>query len=144
MRPWILIAALVVPLSLSAQDSYQPLGEVQLGTSSASFDEDSVRGPRVQVTREEGGHWTGRIGDMVVDGIERPNGVRGANFALYVERVSDGTIVRGNLLTRTVFIKIPHDEQQRYYLRYTLKGVADTTHPPAAQFALAVAGASIR
>ncbi len=144
MRPWILIAALVVPLSLSAQDSYQPLGEVQLVGSSASFDEDSVRGPQVQVTRERNGHWTGRIGDLVVDGVERPNGVRGANFALYVERVSDGIIVRGNLLTRTVYVRIPDDEQQRYYLRYTLKGMADTSAPPAAQFALAVAGASVR
>src|SRR5688572_21596574 len=98
MRSLLLVAALVAPLSLSAQDSYRPLGEIQLGSSSASFDESSVRGPRVLVTAQGDGRWTGRIGDLVVDGTERANGIRGANFALYVERVSDGIMVRGNLL----------------------------------------------
>lgn len=142
MRSLLVVAALVVPLSISAQgETYRPIGEVQLGSSSASFDESSVRGPRVQVTRGSNGRWTGRIGDLIIDGTERKNGVRGANFALYVERVDDGLMVRGNLLTRTISVKIPDDPQERYYRRWTLKGQADTSSPPPAHFALAIAGA---
>lgn len=141
MRRIALAAALLLPSLLLAQDGFRALGEIQTADSSAAFDANSVRGPQVQVTREGKDQWRGWVRGMAIDGTERKNGLRGANFALYVERVKGGVQVRGNLDTRTVNIHIPDDPQQRFHRRLTLKGLADTEQPPAAQFALAAVAA---
>lgn len=141
MRRLVPIALVLLPALALSQEGYRPLGEIQSASSSASFDASSVRGPRVQMTREDDGRWTGRLLGMVIDGQERHNGVRGANFALYTERVKGGIAVRGNLDTRTVSLYISDDEAQRFQRRWTLKGLADAKEPPPVQFALAAVAA---
>lgn len=140
MRHLLLLSAALLAPAVFAQQ-YVPAGEIQSASASASFDGDEVRGPRVQVTREDDGRWTGRLLGVVIDAQEVKNGLRGANFALYTERVKDGIAVRGHVDGRTVSFLVPDDPQQRFHRRWTLKGVADADNPPPAHFALAAVGA---
>src|SRR4051812_36046786 len=105
MKKALLAAAVlaVAPVALS----YTPVGEILSGDSSASFDSAQVVGPQVSLTREAKGRWVGRLKGTVIDVTEVKDGVRGANVALYVERLKDGYIVRGNLGDRTVHVHVP-------------------------------------
>jgi hypothetical protein len=142
MNRAVIVASVLLPFAAFAQnDSFKAEGEIRSEYASAAFDMDSVRGPHVSVTREMGERWVGWLGGRIVDVREVKGGVRGANVALYLSRVSDGITVRGYFGGRTVSIHFPDDARERDLLRWKLLGEAGAKSPPVPQFIFAAIAA---
>lgn len=141
--PGIVSTLLVLGCAGTPEQPSQPfkaIGELQSRSSSAAFDENSVIGPRVSMYRGAEGRWTGRVRGRVVDAYEVKNGIRGADFALYFEKVADGKIVRGRWGYDTVYVHLPDDFRERERFGYHVTGAANDDIPPLPQFLFAVMG----
>lgn len=120
MRPRLLLAAVSVSLALAAcatgggrvpvavtpasgaaaPEKYAPLGEVQVAgptSSSATFDDWRVVGPRISVTRVDASTWGGNIGDQSLRLQVRDGRIQGAGMSVAVERSGDVLEIGGVL-----------------------------------------------
>ena len=137
----LMLAALLPFAALAQPSAFHADGEIRSAHSSAAFDGESIRGPRVSVTREPDGRWAGWLGNRVIEAREVKGGARGPNLALYLSRQNDGLTVRGYLGGRTISLHIPDDPMQRVLLRWTLVGRAGEKDPPIPQYIFAAIAA---
>jgi len=108
--------ALLLSLLLTAPgDPFVATGEVLLeaggSSSSAAFDAGRVVGPRVNLTRMEGGGWSGQFRQHPVALVVSDTHLAAPNLDLYLERTGDGLAIRGHAFGR------------RYSLVYGPKGL---------------------
>ncbi len=105
----ILIAA---PLAGGAQSlSFQATGEVFfLGWDSvgsgASYSDDRVVGPNVNLTRRDDGGWAGDLLGQNVDLTVTPTRLRAPNFDVHLERKGDEISIRGIVFGRPFSIEM--------------------------------------
>ncbi|HEY7726598.1 MAG TPA: hypothetical protein VH880_14780 [Anaeromyxobacteraceae bacterium] len=102
------VAALLLLVSAGA-GAYEPTGEVSLNAggrgTGASFDEERVVGPTVNLSLTEGGAWSGDFLGITVDLSVTPDRITGSNVDLHVEVTKGETSVRGNLFGRRVHLE---------------------------------------
>lgn len=105
-RAVAMAALLTAPLAGAAQSvSFQATGEVfflgwdSIG-SGASYSDDRVVGPNVNLTRREDGGWAGDLLGQNVDLTVTPTRLSAPNLDIHLERKGDELTVRGNLFGR--------------------------------------------
>ncbi len=106
MRTWSILAALaalpllVAPPAAAQGPPFEPTGELRfhglgsLGTS-ASFDDERVIGPTVNLTRREDGSWGGDLAGQNMDLEVSERRVTGPNVSLTVSQRGGRTEVEG-------------------------------------------------
>ncbi len=105
-RAVALAALLAAPLAGTAQDtSFQATGEVFfLGWdgigSGASYSEDRIVGPNVNLTRRDDGGWAGDLLGQNVDLAVTPTRLSAPNLDVHGEKKGDELTVRGNVFGR--------------------------------------------
>jgi hypothetical protein len=109
MRQAAAAALLFVAAGTGAQ-AYEPTGEVSFNAggrgTGASFDEERIVGPAVNLSLMEGGAWSGDLLGNTVDLSVTPERITGSNVDLHVEKLAKGeTSVRGNLFGRRVTLE---------------------------------------
>lgn len=100
LRPLPLLAAAIVAAPAAAQEvPYEPIGEVRFITvgmgAGASFDEDRIVGPAVNLTRREDGTWAGDLGGRDLDLHGSDGKLVGANVSLNYSQKDGRTEVEG-------------------------------------------------
>jgi hypothetical protein len=86
--------------SPSAGEGFQATGTVMFhpsggGASGASFDQDRVVGPGVNMSLDEGGTWSGNLGDADVVLTVSPQKLFGAGMSVALSRKDDSLSVEG-------------------------------------------------
>lgn len=92
-------APLAAALLLSAAPAlaFEATGELLTSNgSSAAFDAEHVIGPVVNLTRQEGGSWTGDLLGQGVDLVVTADRINGPNVDLRIEHKKNTTSVRGH------------------------------------------------
>lgn len=149
LRAWshsIGLAALLAQALLSsgcvtANQSFQPIGRVDAHRiGSAAYDQNSVRGPKVSVSRCEDGDWGGWLGGPVRVTI-RGNRMVGMNTNLYMDFNDQGPVVHGMWKGHLVWLQLGHQLTLHSNYWLNLSGTAAWRHPPFPQFAFALLGA---
>jgi hypothetical protein len=109
------LTALLLLLAAPA-GAFDATGEIFLSAggpgASAAFDEDRVVGPNVNLTRMEGGAWTGDLRGQNVALEVTDKHIRGPNFEVFLEHEKKVTSLRGNVFGR------------RYNLEWGEKGLS--------------------
>jgi hypothetical protein len=106
-----LAAALL--LSAAPALAFEATGEVLTSNgSSAAFDAEHVVGPVVNLTRQEGGSWTGELLGQGVDLVVTEDRIIGPNVDLRIERKKSTTAVRGHFFGK------------RYSVEWDAKGLS--------------------
>jgi hypothetical protein len=102
------VAALLFLVAAGAQ-AYEPTGEVSFNAggrgTGASFDEERIVGPNVNLSLMDGGAWSGDLLGNAVDLSVAPDRITGPNVDLHVEMAKGETSVRGNLFGRRVTLE---------------------------------------
>lgn len=106
-------ASLLLPLAAAAQTTpeYQPNGEVLFRISGgvstgASYDEQRIIGPAVNLEESEGGGWGGDIGGNSVEIEVNGERLTGAGVDIFVKQEKNQLVVRGNLFARRLWLEI--------------------------------------
>src|SRR5215510_12584444 len=82
-----------------AEDHFEPTGRVLVGPPirgpSASFDDNRVIGPAINVSRRPDGTWAGWIRGQAVNLVVKSNQISDASLTLNVRELPEGVEVRG-------------------------------------------------
>ncbi len=97
-----LLVASVAAAAQTPPPIFQPTGEVYfIGVggvgSGASYTEDRVIGPNVNLTRRDDGGWAGDLLGQNVDITVTPTRLSAPNFDVHIERKGDELAVRGTV-----------------------------------------------
>jgi hypothetical protein len=71
----------------------------------ASYDEERIVGPGVNLEQSEGGAWSGDIGGNTVELEVDKERLTGAGVSLVVKQEKDQLVVRGNLFSRRLWLE---------------------------------------
>lgn len=94
---------LATPLAGAAQSPpFQATGEIYFlgfggAGGGASYSDDRIIGPTVNLTRREDGGWAGDLLGQNVDLLVTPTRLSAPNFDVHLERKGDLLIIRGNV-----------------------------------------------
>lgn len=155
-----------------ADGAFEPTGRILVNPPirgpSASFDDNRVIGPAINVSRRPDGTWTGWIRGQAVNLGVKGNQISDASLTLNVQELPEGVEVRGlwvgaprsgdiaiRVTPTEFYAREPHIEPPIFLDaagpgRYgrgafanavALEGEAALPHPPEPQFALALLGA---
>lgn len=133
-----LLGLSVLLLPLSPALAFEPKGEIQVGTCSAAFDDTSVQGPGIVVTRRQDGSWAGRIQGRVIDLNVTPEKITGTNTQIQVSREPGWLVMTGYFDWKGVRVYWPTNPALSDGTTMKATGAGIQMDPPLPQFLLAL------